>query len=129
MRTVYRYENDKGEGPYRTNYGLVCPGDIQAMCDAHADCDHPTWGYVYEYGEYDPDTGEYSFDLEEISGWDVGSGHVAACASRKALDAWFDGWHDVLAANGFHVAEYTVPEENVVDGHSGLQCAFLPVGW
>lgn len=80
------------------------------MCDAHEGDHHPTWCPVF------------SDEFEDIPD----DRYRAACASRKALDAWFDGWHEQLAANGFKVVEYTVPAENVVDGYSGLQCAFLP---
>lgn len=128
-RTVYRYENDKGEGPYRANYGLVRPQWVQDMGDSHAGSHHPTW--TYQVVEYDPGEDYYTWGPEEIPyGYEEGeanSSYIAACASRKALDTWFDGWQDQLEANGFHVVEYTVPAENVVDGRSGLQCAFLPV--
>lgn len=111
-RTVYRYENDKGEGPYRFSY----TGDrhpLISMCDSHTDADHPVW--LTWWGDGD-------FSYEEIE-----PEHLAACDSREALDAWFDGWQDKLEANGFRVVEYTVPAENVVDSRSGLQVAFLPV--
>lgn len=123
-RTVYRYENDKGEGPYRHHHkGYENP--LQSMCNSHADGAHPAWSLCMSC--LDPwgcDCDDYAPEVDED---EVTSDYVAACASREALDAWFDGWHEQLAANGFKVVEYTVPAENVVDGYSGLQCAFLPV--
>lgn len=111
MTTVYRYENDKGEGPYRFNYaGYSHP--LIDMCNAHTDDNHPVW--LKWWGDGD-------FSREEID-----PGYLAACDSREALDAWFDGWHDVLSEYGFTVKEYTVPVDQVVTGRSGLQCAFKP---
>lgn len=106
-RTVYRYENKYGEGPYQTAEWRS-PEDQQRMCDAHASLKHPSWC------------------IDALRS--VSRGHLAGCDSREALDAWFDGWHQVLADNGFRVVEYTVPVENVLESWSGLQVAFIPAG-
>lgn len=118
-RTVYRYENDKGEGPYQGRDRIL------AMCNSHAEEGHPAWSLCMsclgiwgcECDDYTPEVDEYTVDYR----------YLAACDSREALDAWFDGWQDQLEANGFRVVEYTVPAENVVDSRSGLQVAFKPV--
>lgn len=112
MRTVYRYENAFGGGPYRSGSWFSSMQHMD-MCDAHIGAHHPTWGADFTYDQLD-DIG----DLSE---------YLAACDSRESLDAWFDGWHDMLAANGFRVVEYTVPAENVLESLSGLQVAFLPM--
>ena len=108
MRTVYRYENDEGVGPYCTdNVDVYVP-----LCNAHnSENGHPAWTVWFGEREFEKTPGEE---------------YLAGCASREELDAWFDGWHGMLAENGFTVKEYTVPAENVIDSRSGLQVAFLP---
>lgn len=110
MRTVYRYEGQNGMGPYQLG-AWPDDADSDKLCAVHNyRADHPAWG------------------VDFYSHWKLSEeGYLAACDSREALDTWFDGWQDQLEANGFKVVEYTVPAENVVDGYSGLQCAFLPV--
>jgi hypothetical protein len=109
MRTVYRYENYRGEGPY---CAVTWPNneDLFSLLRAHDKPDHPAWynsaGKCVEYGR------ELSADYH------------SACDSRESLDAWFDGWHEVLEENGFRVKEYTVQAENVLESRSGLQVAF-----
>jgi len=110
-RTVYRYENVFGRGPYRgaTWYDASA---WDCMCDSHANMQHPTWAL--------------DFDIDQFEGFNRRD-YLAACDSRESLNAWFDGWHDVLRANGFKVVEYTVPAENVADSISGTQVAFRKV--
>jgi hypothetical protein len=80
------------------------------MFDSHMDASHPTW--IGDWPTWD------EFPTKS---------HLAGADSRESLDAWFDGWTDVLDRNGFKVVEYEVPAENVMVGRSGLQVAFLPV--
>lgn len=106
MRTVYRYEDRKGVGPYRSSTWL----DYEAhstMCEDHAGDHHPTW-------LTDGMTAAY-----------YGNGRwKAAFNSRESLDAWFEGWHETLEANGFCVREYKVPIGDVETSISGAQVAF-----
>lgn len=115
MRTVYRYENADGKGPYNAHWSA---GQYEAKYDMlyeHRDDAHPAWSrYNEELDDYEMPEAQYT------------SAHLAGCDSREALDAWFDGWHKALEDNGFRVVEYTVPAENVIDGRSGLQVAFKP---
>jgi hypothetical protein len=125
MRTVYRYENDLGIGPYRAG-SWGAGGEHGKMWDSHAGLHHPAWSSEVDWIEGEDEYGTYRGSILEFE--ECPRRYLAACDSREALDAWFDGWQDKLEANGFKVVEYTVPDENVVDGGSGLQCAFLPVG-
>ncbi len=119
-RKVYRYENERGIGPYQPGWGGA--DDIQAV---HSNASHPAW-----------DPGSFNRLLLELSdgvkaeNFEVGfvppSEYLSGTDSREALAAWFDGWTDVLERNGFKAVEYDVPAENVMDAPSGLQVAFKP---
>jgi hypothetical protein len=115
MRTVYRYEDSIGVGPYQSNLWRSEHTLFDLLSAHNANPDHPAWYYSFF-------TGSEKDDMPHILSED----YLAACDSRESLDAWFDGWHEVLEANGFRVKEYTVPAENVMDSRSGLQVAFRP---
>lgn len=112
MRTVYRYEDSYGRGPYRGGNWTDYETKLE-MCYAHIGGHHPTWA-----AEVWP---------EDLRSYQLTRRYLAACASREALDAWFDGWQSSLEENGFSVIEYTVPADHVIDASSGLQCAFKPM--
>lgn len=109
MRTVYRYENCLGRGPYNS---IWFDGEQQETLQwAHCDEDHPTWSV-----DFNPDW----YETDGVTAWRSG------CASLRALQSWFKGWEDILAANGFRVVSYLVPANQVIDSDSGLQVAFRP---
>lgn len=113
MRTVYRYENENGNGPYRGGWPDWRAHD--ELCNAHCDpVGHPTWASYQDWAS-----------RREIPAY-TGYYHLAGCDSRESLEAWFDGFHEALRDNGFTIREYTVPAHQVIDSTSGLQVAFDP---
>jgi hypothetical protein len=120
-RKVYRYENERGIGPYQP--GWVAFDDIQ---EDHSNPTHPAW----DPGSFERLLLQLSDGVEANNFFEVGfmppSKYLSGTDSREALSAWFDGWTDTLERNGFRVVEYEVPAENVMDAPSGLQVAFKP---
>lgn len=86
-------------GPYRT-YGNLPTEGLADMYGAHCGGVHAT-----PYG--DPKLMGISF------------GELCALESRTALDAWFDGWHEVLDSLGYVISVYEVPARSVRKGSNG----------
>jgi hypothetical protein len=123
MRTVYRYEDADGRGPYNSDE-WVNPSDQQDLLAQHNnDGIHRPWYTWLSQLLEDNVLPEDEFDPKEVT-----HEYRSGTDSREALDAWFDGWTDTLERNGFKVVEYEVPDNQVVMAKSGLQVAFKPVG-
>lgn len=108
MRTVYRYEDDIGRGPYST-FALW---DMSAL---HNDRAHPGWFKT----EWVPNR-EFDKDVAPDRTYRAGTD------SKESLLRWFDGYNERLVKHGFRITRYEVPDWAVVDGNSGLQLAFDP---
>src|SRR5882724_4729803 len=99
-RSVFRYEHpETGKGPYNTVEGL--------NADHHVDT-HPSWLY----------------DGLSSCAFPRHSSYLSGCKSLEALRSWFEGWEDKLAADGFEIVVYIVPNTAVKYGLSRKQLAF-----
>jgi hypothetical protein len=99
--SIMRVEKPNGEGPYMDSSDNKMLVHMNAV---HGDEDHP-----------DPD------DDPMLAGIypDEHCGFATLCD----LEAWFSGYEDVLAEEGYGIAVYTVPLQSVRYG--GKQALFL----
>ena len=52
------------------------------------------------------------------------SGHLFGCPTLPILHKWFWGFWNYFKRMNFQIVEYTVPDDTVIIGVSGLQVAF-----
>lgn len=101
---VYRFENDRGFGPY-TSRGCCGPEQFalqSELCEAHCDSYHPPiW--------------------EGVRGFKSGD-MFCGCPSLDSLKVWFDGFVERLFEAGYSICCYEVPESDVRYGRN--QVAF-----
>lgn len=90
MVSVVRVEQPGGYGPYGAEFMEA----LEAMFEDHRRGDNPG-------PQDDPQLGY------------INEGEHCGFATLEALDEWFDGYHEVLAELGFHIAKYRVPIEQV----------------
>jgi hypothetical protein len=101
-KTVYRYENAKGEGPYQNPWNP----DLKQMRRDH--------------------TGNPSTPGWSQEGWGtIPEEWRGGCATLEQLLEWFAGWENVLERNGYFVVTYEVPEEDYIWCNSGKQIIFV----
>lgn len=95
-------------GPYSPCYikDEALRSGLYDMCHAHSD------GSKHRSPHEDLALG-HRIEIWEICG----------LTSREALDAWFSEWHAALAAAGFVISVYEVPDDSVRVGVNG-QCVF-----
>lgn len=134
---VYRVQHEETEsGPYGgypsisrySEWGMK----RLSLGEAHADDAHPnpredqartlTGKPVFMY----PDEWEYQTIWDKTSREDDAWGEEVSHADRlcgvltlTGLCHWFNGWWDVLAAGGYIITEWDVPDEYVGIGRSG----------
>ena len=95
---VHRYEHKyTGEGPYS---GVHMVDYLLADHNARQHGDRPV------LDPYTEETLKYG------------------CVSAAALDEWFEGWEELLQQRGFVKVQFIVPDDEVIYGEDGMQCAF-----
>lgn len=97
---VYRYENNKGEGPYWQKF----TDSLVEMYNKHNGDDYPGWLQDFEV-KNNPD-------------------YISGCNSLESLDKWFDGYKELLNEAGYDIKTYLIPKENIEYGKSGKQLRF-----
>ncbi len=104
---VYRWEWSDNEGPYRPEQPYSCDIGFAHDNDYHpsirADC---------------PD-----IDYEEMEKY------VCVCNSLASLRAWFYGFNGILAEHGYKIAEYDVPDDEIIEGESKKQSLMSKHYW
>lgn len=114
---VYRYESQSGYGPY-TYDNPDLPGARWSTGDGDPANEFVEMWAAHDYDDDHP-VAWATFNGDGLSEYDP-----IACPSMEALNKWFDGFHEMLARNGFKVVVYEVPDKAVTMGHSGKQLSF-----
>ena len=101
--TVYRIENENGNGPYQN-----IP-ELEDMRRAHDDENHPEW-------EFDLDAETYNKikDTDYVSGF----------KSKKQLNNWFKGYLNLILKLGFKIKKFKISENNIVYDKHNKQIMF-----
>lgn len=99
---IYRIEHkESGYGPYNPDHYTVTDDRIYYMGKSHLDDDHPSVRLDCHYNAkkgYAP------------------SDYYCGFRSMKDLDAWFNGWLDILHNNNFHLVMYSIEAKYVFLG-------------
>lgn len=110
---VYRYQNEKGEGPYRGQ--RICWGIWRDPAR------HPTPDADFEALRLNRDAVDYFGDLDALT--DLVRPYRFGFPSIEAAYAWFrSDERDTLRADGFQL--HAIPAREVIVSDSGKQCMF-----
>ncbi len=114
MPTVYRYQNDKGEGPYTCDWPLQ-----QALKNDHlSPHTHPQPSDMIRVR---PDSSLRDSSEREFKRY-PSENYRYAFLTKEEAHRWFDGWQSILDNHGFKLVEVEASE--VIVSTSGKQVAF-----
>ncbi len=107
---VYRYQNERGLGPY---YNPEPDSFNREICNFHNNCSkHPHPGQ---------DKLLYELPFQFTSAITTNFGFHAF----PLLIKWFDRFHRKLYKNNFKIHIFNIPDNSVKIGESNLQCVFI----